>query len=47
MDTYTPFLNLALELASPALGLVANEAGIAAVFLVSALAVLCSAGISI
>jgi MFS family permease len=47
MGAYTAFLDLALGIASPALGLIANEAGIASVFLVSTLAVLSAAGIAI
>ncbi len=40
MGAYTAFLDLALGLASPALGLIADEAGMAAVFLVSTLLVM-------
>jgi|tagenome__1003787_1003787.scaffolds.fasta_scaffold20960437_2 MFS family permease len=40
---YTAFLDLALGVANPALGLVAARAGVSAVFLVSALVVLCAA----
>jgi MFS family permease len=47
MGAYTAFLDLALGIASPALGLIANEAGIASVFLVSTLTVLSAAGIAI
>ena len=47
MGAYTAFLDLALGIASPALGLVANQAGVAAVFLVSALLVMGSAGIAL
>jgi MFS family permease len=43
MGAYTAFLDLALGLANPALGLVAGSAGLGAVFLVSALLVTCSA----
>jgi MFS family permease len=43
MGAYTAFLDLALGLANPALGLVAGRAGLSAVFLVSALLVTCSA----
>jgi MFS family permease len=46
MGTYTAFLDLALGIASPALGLVANQSGIAAVFLVSTLLVMGAAGIA-
>jgi MFS family permease len=46
MGAYTAFLDLALGIASPVLGLVANQAGIAAVFLVSAVAVMCAAGVA-
>jgi predicted MFS family arabinose efflux permease len=40
---YTAFLDLALGVANPALGLVAARAGVSAVFLVSALVVLSAA----
>lgn len=43
MGAYTAFLDLALGLANPGLGLVASKAGLGAVFLVSALVVTCSA----
>jgi MFS family permease len=43
---YTAFLDLALGLANPALGLVAGGAGLSAVFLVSALAVACSVAVA-
>jgi len=43
MGAYTAFLDLAQGLASPALGLVAKGAGLNAVFLVSAITVLCAA----
>ena len=46
MGIYTALLDLALGLASPALGLVASKAGVAAVLLVSALTVLGSAGVA-
>lgn len=46
MGAYTAFLDLALGLASPVLGLIANGAGIASVFLVSTLAVLCATAIA-
>lgn len=45
--TYTAFLDLSLGLASPALELVADRAGLAAVFLVSTLVVLCSAAVAV
>jgi hypothetical protein len=44
---YTAFLDLALRLASPALGLVASGAGMGAVFLVSTLIVLGVAAIAV
>ncbi len=47
MGAYTAFLDLALGLASPALGLAASGIGLRAVFLISALAVLGSAVISL
>ena len=43
MGAYTAFLDLAQGLASPALGLVANGAGLDIVFLASAITVLCAA----
>lgn len=43
MGAYTAFLDLALGLANPGLGLVAGRAGLRPVFLVSASAVICSA----
>jgi MFS family permease len=46
MGAYTAFLDLALGLANPALGLVAGRVGLGAVFLTSALAVTCSAGVA-
>jgi MFS family permease len=42
MGAYTAFLDLAQGLASPALGLVANAAGLSSVFLASAITVLCA-----
>ncbi len=47
MGAYTACLDLALGISGPALGLVATEAGLSAVFLVSSLAVLGSAFISL
>lgn len=44
---YTAFLDLALGLANPALPLIAGGAGLASVFLVSTLVVLCAAGMAI
>ena len=46
MGAYTAFLDLTLGLASPALGLIAGVAGIGAVFLTSAVVVLCAAAIA-
>ena len=46
MGAYTAFLDLALGLANPALGLVAGGAGLGTVFLASALVVLCSAAVA-
>lgn len=46
MGAYTAFLDLALGLANPALGLVAGGFGLGAVFLVSALVVTCSAAVA-
>jgi MFS family permease len=43
---YTAFLDVALALVSPALGLVADAAGLGAVFLASALSVLCAAPVA-
>ena len=45
--TFTAFLDLALGVSSPALGLVAVGGGLSAVFLASTLAVLCAAAIAI
>lgn len=42
MGAYTAFLDLALGLASPALGLLAGREGIAAVFLIRAASVMCA-----
>src|SRR5437660_2484762 len=47
MGAYTAFLDLTLGLASPALGFVGGVAGIGAVFLTSAVVVLCAAAIAI
>jgi len=47
MAAYSMFLDVALALASPALGLLAAAAGLASVFLVSAFVVLCAAGIAV
>src|SRR6516164_10023818 len=46
MGAYTAFLDLALGVANPALGLVASGAGLGAVYLVSTLVVLCAAAIA-
>ena len=46
MGAYTAFLDLALGVANPALGLVASGAGIAMVYLVSTVLVICSAAIA-
>jgi MFS family permease len=46
MGAYTAFLDVALGLGTPALGLLANVAGLGAVFLVSAVAALCAAPIA-
>jgi MFS family permease len=46
MGTYTAFLDLALGIANPVLGLVAGAAGVRSVFLVSAAVVLCAAAIA-
>jgi len=46
MGAYTAFLDLTLGLASPALGFVGGVAGIGAVFLTSAVVVLCAAAIA-
>jgi hypothetical protein len=47
MGAYTAFLDLALGLANPALGLVASGAGLGGVYLASTLAVLCAATIAV
>jgi MFS family permease len=46
MGAYTACLDLALGIASPALGLIASGAGLNAVFLASTMVVLCSAAIA-
>lgn len=46
MGAYTAFLDLALGLANPALGLVAGGLGLSAVFLAGALVVTCSAAVA-
>lgn len=47
MGAYTAHLDLTLGLASPALGLIGSVVGMGAVFLVSAVVVLCAAGIAV
>jgi MFS family permease len=47
MGAYTAFLDLALGLGNPALGLVAGRAGLGGVYLVSTLVVLCAATIAV
>jgi predicted MFS family arabinose efflux permease len=47
MGAFTAFLDLALGLASPALGLLANHAGLGSVFLVSSLVVLTAALVAV
>ena len=47
MGAYTAFLDLALGLASPALGAIAGGAGLGTVFLVSTLVVLGAAFIAV
>jgi MFS family permease len=47
MGAYTAFLDMALGLANPALGLVAGGFGLGAVFLASALVVTCSAVVAV
>ena len=42
LGTYTAFFDLTMGIATPVLGAIANKAGFHAVFLVSALAALCS-----
>jgi hypothetical protein len=46
MGAYTAFLDLALGIASPLLGLIASGAGIGAVFLASAILVLSASTIA-
>ena len=46
MGIYTAFLDVAMAIGSPALGWVAGQAGLAAVYLASALVVLCTAAIA-
>jgi hypothetical protein len=47
MGAYTSFLDLSLGLTGPVLGLVADHAGLSAVFLVSTLVVLSSAAVAV
>jgi predicted MFS family arabinose efflux permease len=47
MGAYTAFLDLSLGLSSPLLGLVATGGGLASLYLVSALIVLCAAVVSL
>lgn len=47
MGAYTAFLDLALGIASPVLGLIASKNGIASVFLVSMISVLCAAPVAL
>jgi MFS family permease len=47
MGAFTAFLDLALGVATPALGLVADHTGLSSVFLVSTLVVLCAAVIAV
>jgi hypothetical protein len=47
MGTYTAFLDLSLGVASPALGLIANRAGLGSVFLVSTLMILGAAAVAV
>lgn len=46
MGAYTVFLDVAMGIGTPALGLIANVAGLSSVFLVAAVAALCAAAIS-
>jgi hypothetical protein len=46
MGAYTAFLDVTLGFGTPALGLLANVAGLSAIFLVSAVAALCAAPIA-
>ncbi len=46
MGAYTACLDLALGVSSPALGLIAGEAGLSAVFLASTLVVLCASAVA-
>ncbi|MGA3891801.1 arabinose transporter [Ralstonia nicotianae] len=47
MGIYTAFLDVAMAIGSPALGWIAGQAGLGAIFIASALVVLCTAGIAI
>lgn len=47
MGAYTAFLDLSLGLASPVLGLLAGGFGLSAVFLASALIVMCSVAVAV
>jgi MFS family permease len=46
MGAYTACLDVALGISSPVLGIVGGHAGLSSVFLISAVCVLCSAGIA-
>lgn len=46
MGAYTAFLDLAIGVASPALGLIAGSTGIGSIFLVSATVTLCASGVA-
>ncbi len=46
MGIYTLFLDLALGLGTPALGLIAKSTGLGSVFLASAMIVLCAAAVA-
>lgn len=47
MGIYTAFLDVAMAVGSPALGWIASHAGLGAVFIASAIVVLCTAGIAV
>lgn len=47
MGIYTAFLDVAMAIGSPALGWIAGRAGLGAVFIASALVVLCTTGIAV
>ena len=47
MGAYSSFLDLSIGITGPVLGLIASRTGLGSVFLVSTIAVLCSAGAAV